>query len=270
MYVQNGWLRVSERALNPSLSTPLSPYQTHLLSDRALLAPGVPVYVEIEIFPFDHVFRQGSAIRLAVDTPTQFEILGGTATNDVYLDSTHDSTLTLGDLVGGVAQAPLGSCASTAGQPCRANATPIPTGTLSIPGPSVTIIATPATITFGQSATLYWTSNQVNACTASGSWSGAVPTGGSAAGPPAAPGTYTYNLTCTGPGGSASGSAMLTVGAPTSKASGGNNAGGGGAMPLETLFTLAGIALWRRRSSPRKEATRPSKRQRLEGEQDFR
>ena len=42
MYVQNGWLRLSQRALDPARSTPLRPYQTHLKGDVEPLNPRHP------------------------------------------------------------------------------------------------------------------------------------------------------------------------------------------------------------------------------------
>jgi hypothetical protein len=226
-----------------------------------MLTPGVPAYAEIEIFPFNHVFRKGSAIRLTIDTPSQLEVLNGSATNAVYFDGRHDSTLTLGYLMAGSAQAPLSPCASTAGQPCRSNATALPAGTMPTPQPAVNVTVTPTTITFGQSTTLAWSGSEVTACTASGAWSGAVVTSGSTSGPPPATGVYTYTLNCTGPLGSATGSATLTVNAASSAstsggggsspggnsggsgAGGGSGGGGGGAPDLGTLIGLIFMAL---------------------------
>jgi uncharacterized protein (TIGR03118 family) len=88
-------------------------------------------------------------------------------------------------------------------------------GSSSTPPPaSVTISATPTTITAGQSATLTWSSNSGTNCTASGAWSGSQPASGSLAVTPTASGTQTYTLNCTGgaySGGTAS--ATLTVNA---------------------------------------------------------
>lgn len=86
------------------------------------------------------------------------------------------------------------------------------------PVPTVTLTASPATITAGQSSTLGWSSTDATACTASGAWTGAKATGGSQVVSPTV--TSTYTLTCTGPGGSAAKSATVTLGstpAPTGK-----------------------------------------------------
>ncbi len=84
-------------------------------------------------------------------------------------------------------------------------------GSMSTPPPTVTIAVAPTTIVLGQSATLTWTSNA--SCTASDAWSGAQAASGSLVVTPAAVGTSTYTLTCSGSGynGDTVKSAMLTV-----------------------------------------------------------
>jgi hypothetical protein len=78
------------------------------------------------------------------------------------------------------------------------------------PPPTVSISATPNQVTSGSSSTITWTSTNASSCTASGTWNGTEQTQG----------TYNtgalntnsnYNLSCTGPGGTASGSAPVTV-----------------------------------------------------------
>src|SRR5207253_10181489 len=68
-YVQTGWLRASHRKLDPAQSTPTRPYQTHQEGDQALLVPGQPVSLRVEVFPFGHVFRAGSRIRVWIEGP---------------------------------------------------------------------------------------------------------------------------------------------------------------------------------------------------------
>ena len=83
---------------------------------------------------------------------------------------------------------------------------------------AVTIGVSPATITVGSSATLTWSSTNATSCTASGAWSGSQATSGTATETPAQAGTDTYTLACTGPGGTDTESAVLTVNAPASQA----------------------------------------------------
>lgn len=68
----------------------------------------------------------------------------------------------------------------------------------------VSIGASPAALTVGQSATLTWSSSNATACEASGAWSGTVALSGSRLVTPAAAGTFTYTLSCNGVANSAS------------------------------------------------------------------
>jgi hypothetical protein len=77
--------------------------------------------------------------------------------------------------------------------------------------PTVTISASPMTITLGDTTTLAWSSTGATSCTASGAWSGAQTVSSTATETPTATGTPTYTLDCTGAGGSATASATVTV-----------------------------------------------------------
>jgi Bacterial Ig-like domain (group 3)/Beta-propeller repeat len=120
--------------------------------------------------------------------------------------------------------------------------------TVTAPVPTVTIAVAPTSITVGQSATLTWSSTNATSCTASGSWSGAEATSGTLSVTPTAGGTASYALACSGTGGTANGTAALTVSAaptpptPPTKS-------GGGAMGLWELLALSalGVAAHRRR-----------------------
>ncbi|MGD1003706.1 MAG: hypothetical protein ABR884_04010, partial [Minisyncoccia bacterium] len=79
------------------------------------------------------------------------------------------------------------------------------------PGPAVTLSASPASITLGQPVTLTITTANATACTGSGAWSGSQPTSGKVSSTPGSVGTATYNISCTGPGGSATSSASVVV-----------------------------------------------------------
>jgi len=83
--------------------------------------------------------------------------------------------------------------------------------------PTVSISASPTTITDSESSLLTWTSSNATSCTASGSWLGSKPTSGSLNVFPGS--TRTYTLSCTGTGGTAADSVTITVnsgsGAPT-------------------------------------------------------
>ena len=80
------------------------------------------------------------------------------------------------------------------------------------PAPTVTLSASPTSVTAGQASTLTWASTNANSCTASGAWSGTEPINGSAS-TGALNQSSTYTLTCTGTSGSASTSATVSVSA---------------------------------------------------------
>ena len=83
------------------------------------------------------------------------------------------------------------------------------------PTPSVSIGASPASVTTGAGSTLTWSSSNTTGCTASGNWSGSRATSGSVStGALNSAGSYTYSLSCTGPGGTASGSVTVTATPP--------------------------------------------------------
>lgn len=62
--VTRGWLRVSRRALDPERSRPYQPWHLHSRSDW--LTPGVPVEVDVEIWPTGMVFKAGHRIALTI------------------------------------------------------------------------------------------------------------------------------------------------------------------------------------------------------------
>jgi uncharacterized protein len=116
VYVQSGWLRASHCRLDPHESTATRPYQTHQQGDQQLLTPGEPVPMRIEIFPFGHVFRKGSQIRVYVEGPKFLPELWGftalpvPAANLVYHDPERPSSLALPVLPGQKAPAALPAC----------------------------------------------------------------------------------------------------------------------------------------------------------------
>ncbi|MCP2288866.1 CocE/NonD family hydrolase [Nocardia amikacinitolerans] len=135
MYVQRGWLRASQRALDQTRSTELRPWGEFTRDAARPLAPREPTPMRIEINKFAHVFRAGSSIRITIDTPapTGYWVFGNhttPATNTVWFDSARPSNVVLGYTPYPHADQ-LPSCASTAQQPCRTNGIPVPEG----PGP---------------------------------------------------------------------------------------------------------------------------------------
>jgi putative CocE/NonD family hydrolase len=136
VYVNRGWLMASKRKLDTAASTPTMPVHTHLESDVQPLAPGEPTFMRIEVFPFDHVFRAGSRIRLIIDTPSQTGgwnwkpsgntgvTLANVGVNDILHDAAHPSSIAFGIVKGAKAPAAYPACDTLLNQPCRSDAFP--------------------------------------------------------------------------------------------------------------------------------------------------
>ena len=125
-FVQSGWLRASLRALSPT-ATELWPDHTYLQSDEALLVPGQWTAARVGFCAFSHVFRQGSRIRVTVDTPGdsraawEFDLktYPSTVTYDVAHSSKYPSSVVLPVLPGVASTTPLPACPSLRAQQCR-------------------------------------------------------------------------------------------------------------------------------------------------------
>lgn len=125
MYVSSGWLRVSRRALGPA-STPLKPVQTHREADVQPLVPGEWVLARIEIYPFAHVFREGSRVRVEIATPGgnkgrwKFDTLPlGPVYHAVSHSAAYPSSLLLPVIPDVEVPTGLPPCPSLRSQPCR-------------------------------------------------------------------------------------------------------------------------------------------------------
>lgn len=132
--VQHGWLRASHRKLDVETSTELFPSPSLRGADEEPLVKGAWTPLRVAIAGFAHVFRKGSKIRLAIDTPGdsrvdwRFELLpaapGGAPRHvDVAHDADHPSSVLLPRLQGVTLPSAAKSappCPSLRGQPCRA------------------------------------------------------------------------------------------------------------------------------------------------------
>ncbi len=95
------------------------------------------------------------------------------------------------------------------------NASVIPTGqVLGAATPVLNIYATPAPVQYGAQSTVYWSSANVTSCNASGDWIGYKSTSGQQV-TQALFSDKTYTLTCYGPGGTITRSAVVPVIVPT-------------------------------------------------------
>ncbi len=126
VYIQSGWLRASQRALDTAKSTEVQPVHTNTKPDAADLPAGEYVPVRVELFPFAYPFRAGSRIRITIHAPGDnraiwtFKTISSGETVTVAHDSAHPSRLVL-DVVPGVPvsapQPP--ACGALRGEPCR-------------------------------------------------------------------------------------------------------------------------------------------------------
>lgn len=90
------------------------------------------------------------------------------------------------------------------------------------PAPVITLRADPVEADYGGTARLTWTSRYANSCSANGAWSGARLPGGQEAQGPLLVSHYWYGLACSGPGGTSTAEALVTVrnGLPTAAVAG--------------------------------------------------
>ncbi len=102
--------------------------------------------------------------------------------------------------------------------------------------PTVTLTASPTTVSSGGQTELTWSSTGATSCSASGGWNGTEATSGSQQSA-ALTATTTFALSCTGVGGTANASAQVTV----SSSSGG---GGGGALNVPAALVLLMFTAW--------------------------
>jgi hypothetical protein len=92
----------------------------------------VPTYARIPIYPFEHVFRRGSSIRISVEAPVGltgtfgFRFNPTPATDSVWHDRRHASEWVFSTLPVTSPVPPLPACGSVLEEPCRTNAEPLP------------------------------------------------------------------------------------------------------------------------------------------------
>ena len=125
--IQCGWHRPIHRVEDPVHSDDVAVDYTFAPEDRVPLVPGEWLRFRLPIYPFAHVFRKGSRIRLALSTPGRdhpfwcFDnpIEPGAA-HDIGLGGAHSSALVLPVWPGGVGHPEdLPPAGSLRGQPAR-------------------------------------------------------------------------------------------------------------------------------------------------------
>ena len=123
--------------------------------------------------------------------------------------------------------------------------------TVAYPEPTVTLSATPGTVTTGTAAKLSWSTQDASDCAASGGWNGKKALAGDEMTTPIAT-QSTFSLSCSGRGGSANATVMVKVQdatAPTNTTSAtatGGGGGGGGAIDWWDVSALLALLALRR------------------------
>ncbi len=98
---------------------------THLAADIEGFDPDELDLVRVELFPFAHVFREGSRLNLAVDAPGGnravwvFETISAGETVSVGVGGVVASSIALPIVPGVDPPADAPACGSLRGQPCR-------------------------------------------------------------------------------------------------------------------------------------------------------
>lgn len=126
MFVQRGWLRLSNRAQDPARATVLRPFPLDRPETMAALHPAEPVLARVELPKFAHPFRAGSRIRIWIDTPSAWGGYGFSpaslpATNFLWHDPEHSSRLVLGVWRDVAVVGELSRCGEVLRQPCRSD-----------------------------------------------------------------------------------------------------------------------------------------------------
>jgi uncharacterized protein len=135
-FVQDGWLRASERKLSTSKKnmfkqkpTVLQPIPTFLETDLEPMPANEFVPVTIPLYFEGHAYRKGSRIRVTIAAPNGTQPIwsfshtqpeGGTASEEIAFSPSMPSSLTLPIVPGLTIPTGLPACPSLRNEPCRA------------------------------------------------------------------------------------------------------------------------------------------------------
>ncbi len=126
-FVQNGWLRASERKLDPRQSTLLEPVPTFRARDVAPLPKGRFTKVTVPLYYEGHAYRAGSRIRITIAAPNGSQPVWsfaetkpkGHATVSVAFSPKQPSRVVLPVVPGVNVPTSLPPCPGLRGEPCR-------------------------------------------------------------------------------------------------------------------------------------------------------
>lgn len=126
MFIQRGWLRLSNRMLDAEASTPLRPIPVDRPESIRPLNPGESVLARIEISRFGHAIRAGSKLRIWIDTPSawggySFDYYAIPAMLTVWHGPEYRSLLRVGVVDGIAVPENFPTCGKLLGQPCRSD-----------------------------------------------------------------------------------------------------------------------------------------------------
>jgi hypothetical protein len=133
-FVQNGWIRASERTLSTGAdnmfdqpSTLLQPIPSFSAADATPMPTGSFTNVVIPLYYEGHLYRAGSRIRVTISAPNGTQpvwsfgqtVPDGTATVSIASSPSTPSSLVLPVVPGVSAPTPLPACPSLRNEPCR-------------------------------------------------------------------------------------------------------------------------------------------------------
>ncbi len=133
-FVQNGWIRASERKLSTNsnnmfkqLSTTLEPIPTFTEADTSPMPAGQFVKVVMPLYYEGHVYRAGSRIRVTISAPNGTQPVWsfgqteptGTGTVSITFSKATPSSIVLPVVPGVSAPTSLPACPSLRNEPCR-------------------------------------------------------------------------------------------------------------------------------------------------------
>jgi putative CocE/NonD family hydrolase len=133
-FVQNGWIRASERKLSTNSnnmfkrpSTALEPIPTFTAADASPMPAGQFVKVVVPLYYEGHAYRAGSRIRVTIAAPNGTQPIwsfsqtqpNGSATASIAFSKSMPSSLVLPVVPGVSVPARLPSCPSLRNEPCR-------------------------------------------------------------------------------------------------------------------------------------------------------
>jgi hypothetical protein len=133
-FVQNGWIRASERRLSADSNnifkrptTELEPVPTFRAADAAPMPPNQFVRVAVPLYYQGHTYRTGTRIRVTISAPNGTQPIWsfgqtqptGTATASIAFSTSMPSRVVLPVVPGVTATSALPPCPSLRNEPCR-------------------------------------------------------------------------------------------------------------------------------------------------------